>query len=327
MFPLVTIAIPTYNRADSYLPQALRCALRQTYPNLEIIVSDNASTDRTQTLVTRIDDPRVRYFRHETNIGQTNNINSCIERATGEYLLILHDDDEIDSDFIETCIKASTNAPDVGMIRTGMRWIDRNGIVLRETLNRVSGLPFEGFFLSWFAAKTPMHLCSTLFNTARLKEIGGLHSKHHRFDDVIAETRLAAKYQRVDIPDVKASYRHHPDQGIDKGEIRTWCEDSIILLDLICNLAAPSKAALLRREGIRFLIKHNYRIAAKVKSPIKRFDAYRAILKEFKCPPSQFISLILSRQFRAITTTIKKVLKQAPGSNFMITAFRKVVRE
>jgi glycosyltransferase involved in cell wall biosynthesis len=327
MFPLVTIAIPTYNRADSYLPQALRCALDQTYQNLEIIVSDNASTDRTKTLATSIADPRIRYIRHETNIGPTNNINSCIERAKGKYLLILHDDDEIDPDFIEACIKASANAPDAGLIKTGMRWIDMHGNVLGEAVNRIGGLPFEEFCLGWFAGKAPMHLCCTLFNTARLQELGGLQSKHHRFDDVMAEVRLAAKYQRVDIPAVKASYRHHPDQGADKGQIQTWCEDSIILLDLVTNLASPAKTALLRRQGMRFLIQHNYKIAARVKSPIKRFDTYRTILREFKYPVFYFISLIFSRQVRAIKTKIKKLLKQAPGVNVMIAARRKVVRE
>ena len=57
-YPLVTIGIPTYNRADHYLREALTSALSQTYANLEIIVSDNCSTDSTQTLVKGLPDPR-----------------------------------------------------------------------------------------------------------------------------------------------------------------------------------------------------------------------------------------------------------------------------
>lgn len=52
--PLVTIAIPTYNRADGFLKQALQSAINQTYYYLEIIVSDNCSTDTTETIVKKV---------------------------------------------------------------------------------------------------------------------------------------------------------------------------------------------------------------------------------------------------------------------------------
>ena len=99
----------------------------------------------------------------------------------------------------------------VGVIRTGHALDRHDGNVLGETPNRVGGLPIEAFFLGWFTGKTPMHPCSTLFNTATLKDIGGFHSKHNAFDDVIAEVKLAARHKRVDVEDVKASYRHHPE--------------------------------------------------------------------------------------------------------------------
>jgi glycosyltransferase involved in cell wall biosynthesis len=63
--PLVTIGICTYNRADSYLGSALQSAVDQTYPNLEIVVSDNCSVDHTEELVQSFDDPRIRYIKHE----------------------------------------------------------------------------------------------------------------------------------------------------------------------------------------------------------------------------------------------------------------------
>jgi glycosyltransferase involved in cell wall biosynthesis len=69
VLPLVSIAIPTYNRADCYLRQSLESALRQTYPKVEILVSDNCSGDDTEEFVTGIADRRLKYFRHERNIG------------------------------------------------------------------------------------------------------------------------------------------------------------------------------------------------------------------------------------------------------------------
>ncbi|MGH7930195.1 MAG: glycosyltransferase family 2 protein, partial [Candidatus Binatia bacterium] len=159
--PLVTIAIPTYNRAGSYLPQALQCALDQTYPHFELVVSDNGSTDHTRALVSGIGDTRIRYFRHDAGIGANNNFNFCFRQARGKYFSLLHDDDLIDPDFVESCIQAEAVSPDAGIIRTGTRIIDTEGQVIHEIPNGADGLSTEAFFRAWFSAKTPIYLCST----------------------------------------------------------------------------------------------------------------------------------------------------------------------
>ena len=101
------------------------------------------------------------------------------------------------------------NRLDIGIVRTGTRVIGPDGKVLNETPNTVDGLTTENFFRAWFSRKTALYLCSTLFNTKRLREIGGFKSRHNLFEDVLAELELASKYGRIDIPDVKASFRHH----------------------------------------------------------------------------------------------------------------------
>jgi glycosyltransferase involved in cell wall biosynthesis len=279
-YPLVTIGIPTYNRTDSYLKEAIQSALDQTYPNLEIFISDNCSSDNTGFLVKSFTDPRIRYHRHDVNIGGNNNFNYCVEKARGIYFLLLHDDDLIDADFIEVCMRAANYKEDAGIIRTGMRRIDSDGMVIGEKENLVGGLSTTDFFIGWFKGKTPMHLCSTLFNTQRLKEIGGFNSKHNLFQDVIAEVILAAKFGQVDVRDIKASFRNHPSQRTDAAEIKAWCEDSLILLDTICRLAAEDKK-MLRSKGLRFFSNHNYLLADKIESPIKRFYAHLKIFRLF----------------------------------------------
>ena len=80
--------------------------------------------------MTGIADPRLRYFRHDGNIGSSANQNFCVEQAKGKYLLILHDDDLIDDDFVESCIRAVNGVADAGIIQTGTRLIDSEGNVL-----------------------------------------------------------------------------------------------------------------------------------------------------------------------------------------------------
>ncbi|HID98217.1 MAG TPA: glycosyltransferase family 2 protein, partial [Thermodesulfobacteriaceae bacterium] len=167
--PLVSIGIPTYNRADGYLRKCLASALGQTYENLEVIVSDNCSTDGTSSLLQGMSDPRLRYIRHDRNIGPANNFNYCLEQARGAYFLLLHDDDLIDRDFVQVCIEAAEGNTDLGIIRTGTRVIDQTGKTLHETENNAVGLSTEDFFLAWFRNQTSWYLCSTLYNTKILK--------------------------------------------------------------------------------------------------------------------------------------------------------------
>jgi glycosyltransferase involved in cell wall biosynthesis len=279
---LVTIAIPTYNRADSYLPQALKSAVKQTYQNIEIIVSDNCSTDNTGIVVKSFTDPRIRYFRQAINIKANDNFNFLLKEAKGCYFLLLHDDDMIDSDFIETCLKAANYSQDIGIIRTGMRRIDSDGRVLAECPNFAAGLSTEDFFICWFKDKTPMHLCMSLFNTNYLRKIGGFNSKHQLFQDVLAEVKLAAKFGRMDIESIKASYRMHPYQYSCAAKIKAWCEDSVILHDTMYDLISENQGRLrLRKEGGEFFFRHNYHIAGKVKSFSDRIVAYLIVFHNF----------------------------------------------
>jgi len=91
--PLVSVIMPTYNRA-SLLNNALKSALNQTYPNLEIVVVDDASTDKTKELVEGLNSPIIKYIQHSKNRGGSAARNTGINNAIGEYVAFLDDDDE-----------------------------------------------------------------------------------------------------------------------------------------------------------------------------------------------------------------------------------------
>jgi hypothetical protein len=87
----VSILVPTYNRAV-YLKVCLDSLLATTVP-CEIIVADNASTDDTAAVMATYTDPRIRYFRHETNLGPFANYNFLLQAAKHEYFCLFGDDD------------------------------------------------------------------------------------------------------------------------------------------------------------------------------------------------------------------------------------------
>jgi glycosyltransferase involved in cell wall biosynthesis len=278
--PLVTIGIPTYNRAGGYLRECIESAINQTYSNIEIIIADNCSVDGTTTLVSSIADSRIRYFRHPKNIGANNNFNYCLEQARGDYFLLLHDDDLIDHDFVDACLKAAEYKVKYGIIRSGTRLIDSNARAIKEKENNVAGLSAEDFFLGWFSNKTTLYLCSTLFNTAFLKAVGGFSSRHNLFQDVVAEVRLAAAHGRIDVKDVKASFRKHEGERTLEARVKAWCEDSLELLDLMCDMATERKS-LIKEKGMRFFADVNFNRAMAVSNPIGRLKALLTVLNHF----------------------------------------------
>lgn len=107
----LTIGIPTYNRAG-LLERAIRCAIAQTTPGVEILVSDNASTDATGEVARSFGD-RVRYHRNERNLGAWGNFARIAELATGDAVAWLQDDDFLHREFAGRAIDAFRQSADV----------------------------------------------------------------------------------------------------------------------------------------------------------------------------------------------------------------------
>lgn len=95
MRPKLTVAIPTYNRAEKLLECVSRVVAYSKGLDVEIIVSDNASTDNTREVVASIIDNNksIRYFRNSENLGFDGNFLNCFEKANGKYVWLLSDDD------------------------------------------------------------------------------------------------------------------------------------------------------------------------------------------------------------------------------------------
>lgn len=104
---LVSIGIPCYNRAKG-LDSALRCLTAQTHRNLEIIISDNSSTDPEVIKVIKrweAADHRIRAFRQHHNLGPIENFRFVLGKAQGEYFMWAADDDEYSQDLVDNTYK------------------------------------------------------------------------------------------------------------------------------------------------------------------------------------------------------------------------------
>lgn len=157
----VTIMIPTYNQAI-YIREAIDSALAQTYPNLEIIVGDDASTDATSEIVAAINDPRLRYIRNSNNLGRTGNYKNLLyNRATGDYVVNLDGDDYYtDPDFITDAVKLIKDDTEVIMVTARATWkvLEEELISVipdikqAEGLDILKNLPNKKYFLKHMAS-------------------------------------------------------------------------------------------------------------------------------------------------------------------------------
>lgn len=113
--PLVTIGLPTYNRPAG-LKKCLDYILVQTHKNLEIIISDNCSTDdAVQQIIQEYaaKDNRIKAFRQPENIGLEENFNFVYAKATAGFFTWMSDDDHFDANYIAECVAVLQNDPEL----------------------------------------------------------------------------------------------------------------------------------------------------------------------------------------------------------------------
>jgi glycosyltransferase involved in cell wall biosynthesis len=291
--PLVTIAIPTYNRADKYLRDALQCALNQTYEPIEILVSDNCSTDNTPELVQSYKDSRIKYFRQTNNLGMLGNMNFLVEQANGAYMLMLHDDDIIDNDMVESCMEAANFKSGYGWILTGSRYMDEEGNILSEWENNSNGVSHEQYILNWYKKQVRSYLCCSLYGVEALRQAGGFDIKYNLFNDVAAQLKCASTHGRIDVKPAKASYRSHSGTITNNSEIKEWCKSSLAVLELASSLAG-TKSDEVYSLGHKTSSDRMFRLADNAKSWTDKLKAYYTVFTYFKrIPPKKYCNSLI----------------------------------
>jgi glycosyltransferase involved in cell wall biosynthesis len=114
--PKVSIGMPVYN-GENFIVESLDALFAQTFTDFELIICDNASTDRTGEICREYAarDARIRYCRNETNIGASANYNLTFELARGDYFKWAAHDDICAPTYVERCVEALDRDPGVAL--------------------------------------------------------------------------------------------------------------------------------------------------------------------------------------------------------------------
>lgn len=127
-YPLVSIGIPTYNRNGGII-RTLDSIWKQQYPNVEIIISDNHSTDNTEQIVQDLkkDHPEIKYFRQGRNIGMIPNFEFVLRQASGKYFMWVADDDNLAPGIIHRYIAFLEDHPGYSLVSGEIKyWLNNN---------------------------------------------------------------------------------------------------------------------------------------------------------------------------------------------------------
>lgn len=220
--PKVSISISTYNRCQM-LKLAIASVVKQTYDDWELIVCDDGSTDNTSRYMSDLigSNSKIKYIRHETNIGKSNNMRSGFEAARGEYFLKFDDDDILLPEFLELTVPFLDNHPEIDFIGGDTWIIDINGIRDLKWSDGCSWrrgrkeLP-EGIvsdLLKVVFLKQSFYIGAALFRTKVLREIDYMRRDLQSCEDNDLFVKLAlANKTAYYLPVRLMEYRVHAEQ-------------------------------------------------------------------------------------------------------------------
>ena len=124
--PKVSVCVPSYNHAR-YIGQCIESVLGQTLDDWELVIVDNSSSDNTDDVVRGYRDPRIRFFKNESNIGAARNWKRCASLARGGYVAFLQSDDFYLPQMLERSAGMLDAHPTVGFTHSGFHRIDEEG--------------------------------------------------------------------------------------------------------------------------------------------------------------------------------------------------------
>lgn len=242
----VSVAIPTFNRLE-LLKRAVESAQSQSYEDLEIIISDNASTDGTQEYLQALTDPRIKVLLNAENLGMVANWGRALNSATGTYFLLLSDDDAFaDREAVAKVMKRFCEA---GGEKIGVVFSD----VILERVNRSTREVTSADKISYSAAElitrfytndVSVFPCATYMRTKDLLGIGGYQAFDAKLAvDACAWMTVAMTYGNVvRVPEPLSLYRVH--ESLTSSPVDVWSKD----FDAVRTVVSRFQVRLTPRE-------------------------------------------------------------------------------
>jgi len=262
--PVVCICVPTYN-VEMTVRETMLSILKQTYPNLVVHISDNASTDDTLKIIEGLGAPNVLIHRHDENVGGEGNFDRCIQLAEGKYTAIFHADDIYEPEMVAKQVAYLESHQSVGAVFTEASLIDEHGEILGEigkvpqSFRAVPQFDFCGLLKALLANHNFLVCPSVMVRTDiyrnSIKQWGNVIYKSS--SDIDVWLRLAKVAPIAVIGERLMRYRLSSAQFSEKIRNRTERTDFFLVMDEY--LSKPEVAKMVSKSDIRrygWLMRH-----------------------------------------------------------------------
>ncbi|MCP9337213.1 glycosyltransferase [Stutzerimonas xanthomarina] len=205
--PLVSVIIASYNHAP-YVEESILSVLEQTYPNIELLVVDDGSSDDSVERIQRLQLEHGFSFLVQPNQGLSRTLNDCIARAKGDLIAPLGSDDVMLPERIATQVAYMNGKPEVGICAGNVLTIDAQGNTVQKRFRErvFRRLDFDAMFN---AVESGPPAPTLLFRREALQAVGGFDPEI-RLEDLQVELKIAHAGYFIDVlNDVMAKYRVH----------------------------------------------------------------------------------------------------------------------
>jgi glycosyltransferase involved in cell wall biosynthesis len=263
MIRLVTVAVPVYNDLQ-YLPATIRSVAAQDYPNIEFLVSDNGlNGTKVPEIVAQNCSRGYRFRQNPATVPMHEHFNQLVQEATGEYFVLLCDDDQISANFVTELVAVLERHPEASLAISSQETIDESGSITSKTVGPLPEIMSgEDCIRAWCSGQYAFNCPVTLLvKTTDLKDSGGYQGFiRGLFSDFGILVRLCLGRQVAFGSNCTFRWRHHKSSlghASNHLEVAEACKQFLKYLDSEPKITAfaqahPREWGRLRPHLVRF---------------------------------------------------------------------------
>ena len=205
----ITVVIPTYNQSE-YLSDCIDSVLAQNRKPDQIIVVDDRSTDNTTSVIKKYQN-KVKYIRHEKNLGPVKTFNDCLRRAKGDYILMVSGDDWLEKNIIETEAGFLDRHPDIAMVFAQSYTVENNKkkLIINQNAGNISYTSRDDEYKKLLISGNYIDYLTAMVRSKVYNKLGYWDEKLPYLHDYEMWIRIGSKYKIAYIAQPLANYRIH----------------------------------------------------------------------------------------------------------------------
>lgn len=284
MPPTFSVYIPTYNRAG-LVGQAIKSVLDQTFPDFELIIVDDCSTDGTKEVVSGFSDKRIKYHRNEKNLGCVGAHNVGLKLCTGRYIHPLDSDDILFPANLEKKERIFRENPEVGLIYTDSNLIDDDHNILKNSYWESDGYkPISGKLSAELIACCGLNMINPAYRKEIVDRVGYQNPELEHPHDGDYRLRIVAESSAACIPEVLYSWRMHEGCRHETNNEKMYLERARVIKEISGNYPQA-----ISRTLTNIYVANNHCQAGLFLSKNKEFararESFKKALREYPLHP------------------------------------------